>query len=291
MKIIKTISIIAISALLLSGCNLFDFKTTRSNKFFSGSELNKYYLKGLPTLTYTDSYLEIHSSKLVGYFNINLKELDKYARSVLDFYENSNLKYGSLLDNDGYMFGIPNLFDALRDRQLHAGTKHLPFYRAVSSTRYAFFYSKSSQIYELLLKPSTEEVNNKTYNFFMEINKVSKVFWNDEYEEVMIADNNIDDYITFNGYVGSNKDAVIEAKVPEVYDTDFLDVNVSVEYKLNGESKSFNFDSDFIHTPVCLGYILDTYQGEDKFVITGKKITKESALIIKKVTSDSDLSN
>ena len=246
MKKVTSLIITFISVLSLTGCSckggLFSLMTTRKNSFFRDGELNKLHIKGLPTFEYENSYLEIKGKKLKGYFNVADNVLDNYAKEILDYYKSSDLTYGALIDNS-YMFGIPNIFDMLKTKNVCKNVQHLKFYKLYND-RYAFFYEVDEQFYEVLIKRTTNTVDNKEYNFLFEASTVSNLQWSNRYEEIIIPDENLKDY--FDIYVVPHEDGAegvsIQIDFKQVMKILWQDFNIEISYIEFGQPGTYKLD-------------------------------------------------
>ena len=276
--------IITLISVSLTSCNLLNLfgkekPKVRNNAFFSQVELNKYLIKDLPTFTQTEgSRLEIYNTHLEGYFNVsNPREILKdYSTQTFDYFKNSNLNYGSILQNAS---GWPQL-DMFRSYECLKKTKTMDFYK-IYGDRYAFFYEKEDQFYEVLVKASSTEINNKTYNFLIEVNKINRGIrgWTTDYEEIILNNYNKDEYIDLSYSVSPSGISFTFTSPEPLYG--YANYTYRMNYIFRGEEDYFIFDykyvlmfSDTFSDP---NY---TYQ-EGDFVITSTEIVGDGAIIAK----------
>lgn len=279
-----SLSLIAISVLSLTSCNPFVWE--KNNAFYTDKILNQYHLAGLPAVEYDYSYITKKNKKLTGYFYTDEEELDRHGEAIFDYFKNSDIKYGLLIDNS-YMFGMPNIFDLLKTRSLLPYATHLDFYK-IYGDRYAFFYEVEDQKYEILIKKDHNEIKDKQYNYLLEIGKVSNLRWAPQYKEVVITNDNYQDYIKID--ISYNKDDMRYAGmgmefIPTSYA--FLDVTVKVDFLECGEVGSYEFVLSANHNQTSILFTRDNnekYQ-EGDIQITGVSISKESAYIYNKSES------
>ena len=286
--------IIPLISLTLTSCNLFNLfgKETpkvRNNAFFTEKELSNYFVSDLPTFEQTeDSRLEIYKSHLEGYFNVNNpgKVLKEYSTQTFEYFKNSDHKYGAMLQNaTGWFIDSFKTYECLRN------VKTFDFYR-IYSDRYAFFYEKEHTFYEVLVKTSNKEINNKTYNFLIEINELGRGIrgWATEYEEVILTNDNVDEYIDFKWSV-SRSGIHFEFISPKpLYD--YRHFTYVVNYTFRGESDTYTFgERDNGGISEYYPYILmfsnvfedDSYRyQEGDFVVNSTEIIGEGAVIAKK---------
>lgn len=294
MKKLPLLALCFLSAASLTGCscaNLFNFVTTRKNTFFKESELRKYHLDGLPSFKFESSYIKNKRNAVEGYFNVEEGLLRSYAKETFSYIKTTEYTYGALMD-DGYMFGIPNIFDLLRYHDLHKNTQHLRFYQLYGD-RYAFFYEVDDQIYEILIKDEQNTIDDKEYNFYMEVGPVKRVRWSSNYTEYLITDENKDKYISV--YVEPDPDntanRMITVKLPEM-SYYRMDVYLTIHYTEFGEEKTLSY------TPTLSGIARDYsfyFEREDglpyedgDLVVTGFEVSKESAFVTKTTPEQND---
>lgn len=287
--------LIPLISLSLTSCNCLNLFTkekpqVRSNAFFSQKELNKYYISDLPTFNQTeDSRLEIYQSHLEGYFNVsNPREvLKNYSTQTLEYFKNSNYNYGSMLQNAS---GWPQL-DLFKTYECLKNTKTMDFYN-IFGDRYAFFYEIEGQFYEILVKASSFEVNNKTYNFLIEINKINRGIrgWATEYEEVILTNDNVDEYIDFKWSV-SRSGIHFEFISPKpLYDYRYY--TYVITYTFRGETDTYTYGvrdngaiSEYYPYILMFSNVFEDgsyrYQ-EGDFVINKQELVGEGYIIAKK---------
>ena len=293
MKINKLI-IIPLISVSLTSCNLFNLfgkekPKVRTNAFFSQKELSNYYISDLPTFNQTDnSRLEIYKSHLEGYFNVDnpMQVLKQYSTQTFEYFNNSNHKYGAMLQNvTGWFIDSFKTYECLRN------VKTMDFYR-IYGDRYAFFYEKEHTFYEVLVKASNEEINNKTYNFLIEINELSRGIrgWATEYEEVILTNANKDQYIDFKWSV-SRSGIHFEFISPKpLYDYRYF--TYQVNYTFRGKTDTYTFGerdngglSDYYPYILMFSNVFEDgsykYQ-EGDFVVNSAEIIGEGAVIAKK---------
>ena len=286
--------IITLISLSLTSCNLFNLfgkekPKVRNNAFFTQTELSEYLIKDLPSFTQTEgSRLEIYQSHLEGYFNVNnpRETLKDYATQTFDYFKNSNLNYGSILQNAS---GWPQL-DMFRSYDCLKKTKTMDFYK-IYGDRYAFFYEKEHQFYEVLVKASSTEINDKTYNFLIEINEINRGIrgWTTDYEEVILTNSNKDQYIDLSWSVSPSGITFTFTSPEPLYGYRYY--TYVVNYTFRGESDTYTFgERDNGNIDNYYPYVLMfsntfedpsyTYQ-EGDFVITSTEIIGEGAIIAK----------
>ena len=292
MKKTSAILLSLTSLLLLTGCSckagLYGLIMTRKNSFFTDKELNKVHLNGLPKLEYNDSYLEVNGTKLTGYFNVGDGVLERYGEEILNYYKNSELTYGAIMDY-GYMFGIPNIFDMMKTRDLCKDVKHLPFYK-IYGDRYAFFYEVDEQFYEVLIRNEENTVNNKDYNFIMKVGKVSQVRWSTDYTESFVTDENLSSFVTgshvdyYENYPDFAEIKLDYINLPYFY----MDVHLLIDYTEFGVPGTRPCDTvspNSIDNSCSFRRETGTYQ-EGDIEIKRVYVAKESAYITKKNTDN-----
>ena len=296
MKKLSCLTISIIGAMSLSGCSCSRFITlARNNSFFTSGELKKVNLNGLPTLTYQSSHIEIKGASLKGYFNVEDNEtvLDSYGKEILDYYKSSSLTYGAIMDY-GYMFGIPNIFEIFKTRDMCQGVQHLKFYKLYND-RYAFFYEVGQQMYELLIKSETNTINDKEYNFYMTIDTVKQVRWSDDYYEVVIDDTNKDEYITMNAEVSNEEHPTIGLiKISfEKLNYYMSDLHILIDYTELGKRDTYHLGSNpskenGYETSIVFRQDNNEPYQEGDLILHGFSISEESAWIIKKDTNQNN---
>ena len=287
--------IIPLISLTLTSCNLFNLfgKETpkvRNNAFFTEKELSNYYVPDLPSFNQTEnSRLEIYRSHLEGYFNVdNPKQVLKdYSTQTFNYFKNSNLDYGAMLQNAS---GWPQL-DLFRSYECLKKAKTMDFYK-IYGDRYAFFYEKDEQFYEVLIKASNSEVNEKTYNFLIEINKINRGIsgWTTEYEEIILTNNNVDEYIDFSWHVTASGIRFDFISPEPLYDYRYY--TYVITYTFRGETDTYTYGerdnggiSDYY--PHILMFS-NTFERQDyqyqegDFVINKKELVGEGYIIAKK---------
>ena len=287
--------IIPLISLTLTSCNLFNLfgKETpkvRNNAFFTEKELSNYLISDLPTFNQTsDARLEIYKSHLEGYFNVDNPNqvLKDYSTQTFEYFKNGDLAYGAMLQK---ATGWPQL-DLFRTYECLKSAKTMNFYK-IYNDRYAFFYEKDEQFYEVLIKASENEVNKKTYNFLIEINKISRGIrgWTTEYEEITLTNDNVDKYIDFSWSV-SLSGITFEFISPEpLYDYRYY--TYVITYTFRGETDTYTYGvrdnggiSDYYPYILMFHNVFSdpsyTYQ-EGDFVINNKELIGEGHLIAKK---------
>ena len=293
-----SIVLLSLSSLLLLTCcscktGILGMITTRKNSFFRDNELNKVHLKGLPSFTYQDSYLEVKGKKLTGYFNVDNTVLDSYAKEVFNYYKNSNLTYGAIMDY-GYMFGIPNFFDMLKTRDLHKFTQHLPFYK-IYGDRYLFFYEVDEQFYELCIRNEDNTVNEKDYNFSFLVGEVSQVRWSSDYKEYIITDENLNDFVIDSSvrYFEQYPDYAeikLEYYRPQSESYEYMDVHILIDYTEFGVPNTRSCDTRSASSidDCCTFTNPNGAYQEGDIEIKRIYLAKESAYITKKDTSSNN---
>lgn len=296
MKKISLFIISIVGAISLTSCSCSNlFKYARNNSFFSKTELNQVHLSGLPTLTFQSSHIEVKGSEYKGYFNVDNVEttLDSYGEEILDYYKASKLTYGAIMDYS-YMFGIPNFFEIFKTRDMCKGVQHLEFYKLYND-RYGFFYEVGSQMYELLIKKESNTINDKDYNFYMSFGTVSRVKWSSDYYEVMLTDENKDEYITMNAEASNEEHPTIgliniNFKKLNYY---LSDIHISIDYTELGERKTYAYGPDASKEEGYDDRIVfrqennKPYQEED-LILHGFSISEESAWIVKKESANNN---
>ena len=278
MKLAKPFIITTISLLLCTGCDSI-FTVKRNNVFFTNSDLSKYLLKDLPSLEYESSHIEKNNKGLKGYFNVSKDTLDNYAEEIISYYRKDSFKYdyGMLLDNS-YMFGIPNIFDALKTRRL-VKTDHLNFFKLYND-RYAFFYEKDNQFYELLIKNENNTIEDKEYNFFLSIGKVKQVKWSSDHQAVSITNDNYDQYLSLDIDFPDNSPGYATINVvPKEYHFALADYYLEIDYTEKGNHDTHLFDGSNYHDVLLKSDDGSIYE-EGDIIINSATIVKESALIL-----------
>lgn len=277
--------IISLISLSLTSCRLFNLfgkekPTVRTNDFFTTKELSKYYIPDLPTLNETDnSRLEKYSSHLEGYFNVSnpIQTLKKYSTQTFDYLKSSGLSYGSMLQNAS---GWPQL-DMFKSYECLKNTQTMDFYQ-IYGDRYAFFYEKDNQFFEVLVKASSEEIDNKTYNFLIEINKINSGIkgWTTEYEEVILTNDNKDEYIDLTWSVADNGISFVFTAPQPLYG--YQSYIYRMNYTFRGETDYFDFNYQYV---LMFSTTFEdpnyTYQ-EGDFVLLNTEIVGSGAIILKK---------
>ena len=277
--------IITLISVSLTSCNLFNLfgkekPKVRTNAFFNEKELSNYFVSDLPTFEQTeDSRLEIYKSHLEGYFNVDnpSQVLEDYSTQTFEYFKNSNINYGSILQNAS---GWPQL-DMFKSYECLKKTKTMDFYK-IFGDRYAFFYEKAHTFYEVLVKPTSIEINNKTYNFLIEINELSRSIrgWTTDYEEVILTNNNKDEYIDLSRTVGQDGISFVLIAPEPLYG--YTNYTYRMNYIFRGKEDYFTFDYKYVLMfSDTFGDPNYTYQ-EGDFVITSTEIVGDGAIIVKK---------
>ena len=289
------------SIIFLTGCSckmgLLGLMTTRKNSFFRDKELNKVHLVGLPSFTYENSYLEFKGPELTGYFNVDATVLNTYAQDVFDYFKSSELTYGAIMDY-GYMFGIPNIFDMLKTRDLLKFVQHLNFYK-IYGDRYIFFYEVDDQFYELCIRNENNTVNDVDYNFVFKAMKVGQVRWSDDYSEHLVTDENLDSFVTnaevkyFEQYP-DYAEIKLDYYQPEDAHYEYIDVHLLIDYTEFGIAATKPCDTVVKSTfDDCISFRRDNGETYKEGDIELKKVyvAKESAYILKKDNSSNNNDN
>lgn len=265
------------SVLLISGCSFFTVK--RNNVFFTSNDFKKYYLQDFPSLEFDSSHIEKSNKGLIGYFNVKDGTLNSYAEQINNYYQSDkfNLDYGMIYDNS-YMFGIPNVFDLLKTRRL-VKTTHLSFFKLYND-RYAFFYEKDEQFYEVLIKNETNTINDKDYNFYLSVSKVNQVKWSEEHLAVNINNDNYLDYLSLEIKPSTNSPGYATINVvPKNYSFALADYYLRINYTEKGRNDVYTFEGANYHDLLLKSDDGSNYE-EGDIVITNSFIYKPSALIL-----------
>ena len=272
-----SIPFIAITAITLVSCN--PFKWEKNNEFYNDKILKQYHLEGLPAVEFEQSHLEKTSKGLKGYFQTEKGELERHGQEIFKYFKQSNYKYGLLIDNS-YMFGMPNIFDLFKTRSLLSYASHLDFYK-IYNDRYAFFYEVEDQKYEVLIKLDDNEINNKEYNYLLEVSKVSNLRWANQYKEIQLTNENLSNYISYNlsyneenrQYAGLGIDLVEKPYL-------FVDVYLTVSYIECGKEDTCDIHlSNDTHASILFTNNDNQQYQDGDIEITDISVYEESAFI------------